>query len=229
MLMYHYKFLNDYLHKDCITNIFNGQIVLWEKLIGNDLFSISLCYPRYDMEGELSLAFNANYQELFIMSFAIIPGNVMHLSDEPIIFVTEVKGTRRQFELIRYSTRVLNDITPPVILATAVQAIATTLGIKSIAGITAQEQMTAGGEQDIGRWVPTYDELWISMGGRKLNEQAFYLAATPESKPITMVKISHRCRTKRKRQFKNDIYDDVIGTFREKCLRQGQTLQVTPE
>ncbi len=219
MLMYHYTFLNDYFDKDCITNIFDGQIVLWEKVIGGDLFSISLCFPRYDMEGELSLAFNANYHELFIMSFAIVPGNVMRISDESIIFITEVKGERCRFELIRYSTKMLNDISPPVILATAVQAIATALRITSVAGITAKEQMTVSGKQDIERCFPTYDELWISMGGRKLNDQVFRLAATPEDKPITMIKINHRCRTKRKRQFKKDIYSQVIGTFQQKCLR----------
>ncbi len=199
--------------------ILEGQVTLWETFIGNDWFNISLSYPKYDMEGELALAFNANGQELFIMSFAIIPGSLMRISDDPTIFITEVKGERRQFELIRHATRLLNDITPPVMLATAVQAFATALKMTSIIGIGANDQMSVSGKRDPGRCVSTYDELWVSLGGRRLNDRAFSFAAAPEEKPITMIKVNHRCRTNRKRQFKKGIFTDIVCAVQEKCLR----------
>ena len=134
------------------------------------------------------------------------------INNEHVIFIARVQGTSGQFELIRQATKALTNFSPTTIVVIAVQAIACTLGIENIAGITTKEHIITD------EFNFDYDGFWISMGGEKVNEQVFHIPSKPHNKPMAMVKMNHRCRTKRKRQFKLDIYNHIILEFQQKCL-----------
>lgn len=198
--------------KDFFKTIVTSKVVLWQKGVDKNLYTISLTFPYHDMEGDLALIFDVNGAHISIASFSIIDGNMVGINNEHMVFIARVQGTSGQFELIRQATKALNEVSPNIILVLATQAIASALGIESIAGITTKEHII------YDEFNFDYDELWVSMGGEKVNEQVFHLPSKPHNKPMAMVKMNHRCRTKRKRQFKLDIYNHIILEFQQKCL-----------
>lgn len=212
ILINHYKFINNYFPKGFTETLITSRVVLWEKLLGVNLYTVTLQFPYYDMEGDMAVQFNVNGCGISIVSFSIINGNMVGVGSKQAIFIARVQGTKWKFDLIRQATKDLNEVTPNALLVIAVQAIATALKIERIAGVATKEHI------DLDDFHYNYDELWISMGGDKVNEHVFHLPTAPHNKPMAMVKVNHRCRTKQKRQFKVDIYNQIILAFEQKCL-----------
>ncbi len=213
IMINHYGFLNNHLPKDFVEKITTSKLVIWEMRQGDKLYTVTTTFfSNHDSEGDIGLTFNIDGCEISKVSFTIIKGHMVGIDSDNVIMIARVQGTDGKFDLIRQATKELNEVTPHVILVIAIQAIASVLNIESIAGITSKEHIDSDHIQ-FG-----YDELWMSMGGDKINEQVFRVPTKPDNKPMAMVKANHRCRTKRKRQFKLDIYDQVIVAFKQKFL-----------
>lgn len=226
ILATHYRFLNDNLTKESIACIAKEGIILWEEEVGGDVFAISLEFPLYDMEGDLCVRFYVNNIPVWTISFTITTGNILGVPDNYILFVTMVQGHGR-FDLIKNATKALNDITPVMLLLTSVRAIAASLRIHSIAGITAQEQISTGCMDNIERFSKYYDNLWSDNSGTKINAMVFQLPVIPEYKSLASIKPNHRTRTQNKRQFKDYVYNRVLNTF-QNTLRQNLNMYVKP-
>ncbi len=206
--------------KECINDIAKGEIVLWEEP-SYDIMSISFNIPYYDMEGDLCVTFHVGLTSVYHMSFTIIKGHLLGIDEDNIIFITRVQGVAGTFDMIRRATKELDDIAPTVILFTAIQAISTAYEIKSIAGITAREQIVVGEMEPVERFHSSYDSFWIKMGGIKINNVAFLLPTVPQSAPLNLIKKNHRCRTKYKRQLRLVVYKHVLRTFQQKVHKAG--------
>jgi len=216
----HYCFLNNHMTKECINDIAKDEIILWEEQ-SHDIMSISFNIPYYDMEGDLCVTFYVGLTPVYHMSFTIIKGNLLGVDADNIIFITRSQGVAGTFHMIRRATKELDDIAPMVILFTAIQAISTAYEIKSIAGITAREQIVVGDMEPTERFYKSYDSFWIKMGGIKINDAAFLLPTVPQGAPLNMTKKNHRCRTKYKRQLRLVVYKHVLRTFQQKVHKAG--------
>ena len=219
MLCYHYKFLNNNMSDDFLDAILNDRVVLWKSKQSIYKFEIILNFPRFDREGDLSLEFAFNGMTLYNMSFTIVPGNYIGISHKSVLLITRSQGSRDRFRFIKFATKSLNDISPLSILLTAAQSIATALGLKT-AAVSAKFQIVAGWENDGHDYIARYDETWISMGGEKTNDMVFELPAKPGGKPLSLTSRSHRSRTKKKRQYKIELYNHVLDTFGQQRLHQ---------
>lgn len=217
-LINHYRFLNDHLTRECIGLIAESEVILWEEPFINDLLSIAMNFPIYDTEGDLCLRFKINSIPIYYMTFTIIPGSELGISEKNIIFITCVQGLKGKSDLIKKATKALDEVSPAVMLFTAVQAIATSLGMNSVAGITFREQIFLSSMERVDRFYTCYDCLWLKMMGKKINDIAFQMPAIPHSHPLCSVKKTHRCRTKFKRQFKYVVYNNILRTFQQKCM-----------
>ncbi|SPF49893.1 hypothetical protein SBDP1_840005 [Syntrophobacter sp. SbD1] len=212
IMINHYGFLYNHLPKDFVEKIITSKLVLWKMRQGDKLYTVTITFPYHDTEGDIGLTFNIDGCEISKASFTIIKGHMVGIDNDNVIMIARVQGSDGKFDLIRQATKELNEVAPHVILVIAIQAIASALNIESIAGITCKEHV----DSDYIRF--DYDEFWMSMGGDKINEQVFCVPTKPDNKPMAMVKANHRCRTKRKRQFKLDIYDQVTLAFKQKFL-----------
>ncbi len=214
ILVNHYNFIYNYIPEDFIKKLIPSGIVLWEELLDEHLYTITLEFPYHDMEGDLAVVFNIDSHKIATCSFTIMNGNMVNIDSEHVIFIARVQGTIGCFELIKQTTKVLKDITPNIILVIAVQAIAAALKIGSMAGIITKKHIF------YDAFDYDYDQLWISMGGVKINKQVFQLSTKPKDKPMHMIKRNHRCRTKKKRVFKRNIYNQIILAFEQRCLNK---------
>lgn len=197
---------------DFIEKITSPNTVLYDKLIDTQLYTVTLEFPYYDMEGDLALVFKINGSEISSLSFTIINGHMVDIDSGHVILIARVQGVNGCCDSIKHATKAFNDVTPNTVPAIATQAIATALNIGRIVGITTSEHII------LEAFSYNYDALWISMAGDNINSKVFCIPVHPTHKPITAIKRNHRSRSKHKRQFKLDIYNQVILAFEQQCL-----------
>ena len=200
-------------------NISDGDIVIWNKSIETNCFSIRLTYPQYDGDGNIALILNINSDPIYHLSFTIVPGHIFNMPDDHILYITRMQGGGNRFDLIRCATKSLYEISPPALLLIAVRAIANALNIENIAGITVKDHPYLGRMPAADHYFSNYDNFWTSVGGKKINDNVYILQTKPDEKPLSDIKQSHRRRTKIKRQRQIDIMDQICQTFEQLCLR----------
>ena len=221
ILTNHYNYLTKYVNDDFLTRIFEEKIILWREFSGENLFSITLNFPHAsyddDCEGDLSLVFSANGLSLYVMSFTIIPGQVIKIANDQAIFISRVQGLSSHLALLRQATKNFHYISPAALLLVAVQAIALPLNIKAIVGVSTGAQISSRNETDC--FFFDYDEFWRSADAERMNDNMFLLPVPLPEKPIRMIKQTRRSKVLRKRKFKRQLAEQVSGTFSRNFLQ----------
>jgi uncharacterized protein VirK/YbjX len=212
-LAHHYQFLQDKVSGEFFDNVMRDTFVLWEDRKNSDNFIISLAYPDYELEGDLSLTFRTNSVEIYTLSLTIVPGHILGCSEPDVVLITRSQGTNGSFHLMRAATKALYETTPASLLVVAVMAIAASLNISGIAGLSSSEQVIAGSLAYRDKFFSTYEKLWLSVGGEKINERAYRLPTLLQGRPLSEIKQKYRSRTKRKRDFKQQVFDQVFSNF----------------
>lgn len=185
---------------------------------GNNRFIITMGLPKsIDKEGELSINLLMDGENIFILSFTIVPGWVVQAASAEAILVTHVQGKRGAQDKIRHATRSLHDVDPGAILLAALQGMGLAFGVEEIAGVSAERQ-TCFTEALADNFKHNYDEFFLAQG---MTENAMGLFVSPlpiQDKPLTMIKRGHKLRTKEKRAFKRRISDSAQRVLREKQM-----------
>lgn len=216
ILANHYRYLDGRVRSDFISRICRGKIMLWEDEADGHQYRIVLTYPKNE-EGELFLDFNEDDATLFTLSFTIAPGEVLGLEDEQIAFIGRLQGTANNRESIKRATKSFQDISPAALLLDAVRAIATSLDISGIVGVSASNQVCLCDTRR-NTATCTYDEFWLSAGACPIDGLGFYLPTLAEDKPLSSIKNNHRSRVKRKRQFKSELMEQISLAFERQCI-----------
>lgn len=210
----HYRFLSEHVRRDFVDRICLGSVHLWEFPAEDDVYRIGLKYPGNE-EGELFLIFSKNNVIVYTLSFTIAPGKLLSVDVDQVIFIGRVQGVANKLDEIRHATKVLHDLIPATILLSAVRGIAIALGIPVLIGVSANHQITRKGEPHTA----AYDDFWTTSGGKKINDQYYYLPTVQIEKPIGSIKNNHRSRVKRKRYIKNELIEHVSSMFAKQCLQ----------
>ena len=218
IFQHHYSTLAKYTNATFIENIICDKVELWRKQNGPNTYLIGMCLTKHTMEGDLALFFSCNSQRLFTFTFTIAPGAQLQIDSEHILFVSAVQGSKGHFDLIKASTKQLNDICPRVLLLEALQAIAIAMKISCIVGISAEEQSSYRFNPAGGISYNDYDYFWQSHGGEKANGQVYLMPIPLFYKPLMMVKSSHRGRAQNRRLFRKRIMEEICETFKNKCM-----------
>ena len=220
MLIGHYTFLKDHVEPHFFQTIVNGRLALWEHAVSNHLFRICLTFPRqYHREGDLSLIFQSDHDDIYTLSFTIGPGRVAGLTADHAIYIARVQGKSKGLHLIREATKDCLDISPAALLLAATTGIAAALELDHIVGIGADQQISANANWRPELRVHAYDEFWVALGGVWRDRNMYYLSAPLPEKPIKAIKQHHRSRVLRKRAFKNLVKEQVCREFSAVALR----------
>lgn len=198
-----------------IDLIFSERIPLWRD--ARHQHSVTLAYPRKDQEGDLSLEFNLKGTPLCNLSFTFIHGGKLGLPERTVLFVSRLQGSPGMFDVMRETTKQLNDVSIFSILLTSAQAIARTLDV-SITAITAQSQTVVGKLHNGSTHKHRYDTMWESFGGERANETFYTLPVNPFSKPLAMTSKNHRAKRVKQRDFKRSIFNKTIESFSSHCI-----------
>lgn len=202
-ILHHYHFLTATAGPGFFEHVAR-KIIIWQERRANQTFAIHLSYPAMvGFEGELSLHLTVDGELLQVVSFTIVPGQLMGLADKPALVLGQVQGIRHQ-ALYKHATKTLLDITPAALLVQAAYGLAQALGIDHAAGVSTEEQLSYGTGSRF-----SYNHFWEQLGGKRLANGLFELAIPAPEKPLEHLKPAHRARTLRKRHYKLALRQDV--------------------
>ncbi len=217
--MHHYRRLPDVIPEDVLARVLLEDILLAEIFEGGNRFTFKmrLSGPEDD-EGEMSLIFEVYGKAVFVLSFTIVPGSVVHSEAPEVMLISRLQGVRGCQDEIRLATKTLFDIAPPALLVATLCGIAEAYGIDAMAAINAtmkpEFHFYPGEDAHIQE---AYDGFFMELGAIK-SPTGFYLSPLPPiEKPMTLIKRGHKTRTQRKRAFKRQLAQKIYTSFREIC------------
>jgi uncharacterized protein VirK/YbjX len=218
----HYRFVRYCLDGRFMARVCEQPIVLWERRADNRKdYRIVLSFPTSaygeDLEGDLSLIFQANSSNLFSLTFTIAPGGMFGLAADHVAYVGRSQGRAGYIEDIRVATKQCQDVAPQVLLLAGLQAVAGALNIRDLVATSAEGQVSVGARAH-ERWLSVYDEFWMSLGATRMKEAMFHLPLPLPEKPLDLIKNNHRSRVVRRRIFKHGVTTAAREAFRTHCL-----------
>ena len=211
---HHYRRLSDSLSHHILRETLHSDITIHEIRNGVNRFSITMGLSRpYTKEGELSLSLQVDGEIVYILSFTIIPGWVVHSKSEEVLLISRLQGTPGCYPQIRLATKSLHDIAPPALLLAAIQGFAMAVGISGLAAVSASTHRYTCKE-----FAPVlkeaYDDFFTEIGICK-NYKGFFLSSLPlREKPLEHIKHGHKLRTKQKRAFKKKVLSSCAEFLR---------------
>lgn len=215
ILANHYQFLNARVKPDFIGRICRGKIMLWEDEADGHRYGIGLTYPKNE-EGELFLTFSEDDAPLFTLSFTFAPGKILGLADEQVAFIGRLQGVANSRDPIKRATKSFHDLAPAALLLDAVRAIAASMNVTGLVGVSARNQICLCHSRRNSA-SSAYDDFWISADASKIGELGYYLPAVLVEKPLSSVKNNHRSRVKRKRLFRSELVQQISLAFDRQC------------
>ena len=212
--LHHYRRLHAALPDRLLRVALQADIPLVELTGGGHRFAIAMGLSMpFDKEGEMSLNLQVEGETVFLISFTIVPGWVIHSSAPEILLISRVQGMKGAYRQIRLATTSLHDVAPGPLLLAALQGIGNALGIGAIAGVSAVRQSSYTPDS-AAIFIKAYDAFFTEMGILK-TQGGFFLTPIPlEEKPLTEIKPGHKIRTREKRAFKQQIQSACASFFK---------------
>lgn len=214
-LSHHYSQMARFFRAPKFAQDLQNGITLWSTTKEEDTFSILLNLPNLTcLEGELCLDFHLNHTSICVLTFTIVPGSILGLQAEEVLFIGGSQGIAGASEKIRYAAKRNNEIWPLTMLVIALQAMGKAVDIPLLAGIAAQNHATTSVRTNTTKYLSTYDDFWEANGGIR-HDTVHLFSTTLHEKPIEQIARNHRCRTKRKRAIKNELMNEILATFEQ--------------
>ena len=117
ILKHHYGYLLTRFSDTFFFEISRNKILLWQKTLGQDVFTIKLSFTgELQHEGDLLLEFEENSVRLYHMSFTIAPGYLAGSKAAQVVLIGHVLGIAGHFDAIRRATKACLDIAPPYLV-----------------------------------------------------------------------------------------------------------------
>ncbi|MFC5863829.1 DUF535 family protein [Acidicapsa dinghuensis] len=233
--LHHYDWLAKSFPEKMLRKIMMDRVTLFEIFEGGERYEITLHFSHSsEKEGELTLDLHVQGNDLYVISFTVVPGAIVKSSEPDVLLVTRVQGLRGEYRAIQQATKALRDVAPPALLMAALQGFADGLGIREVVGISAVRQ-SAYSEQYKEVFFRSYDEFFVDAGLTAAEDHLYRSPIPIPEKPIQDVKRGHKLRTKEKRALKREIIDGVRGFFDQSLQDYGnyprheQTIPVTAQ
>jgi uncharacterized protein VirK/YbjX len=210
--LHNFRCIVERAEPDFLRRVLTGSYVLWSQDDERGCYSIRLTFNRLThYEGDLSVVFISGNKRIFELSFAIVPGSSVGSSTAELLCVGRVQGVKDQFEEIRRATKACKSVSPQRMLMLAVEAIAASLDIPAIAGVTDQEQLANLPNKYFVFDYNSFWETWVE----RAQGQRFYEVPVPLPQPaMEDVPPRHRHRARKRREFKRQVGLEIADSLR---------------
>ena len=203
--LHHYRRLQATFPESFLRQVLLRNIQLHAIELDDHRFAVTLCLSRdYDKEGEMSLNFSMDGGEIFLMTFTIVPGEVVHSEAREVLLISRVQGMKGVYRQVHQSTKILYEVAPDAILLAALQGIALACGIGEVAAVTAARQSSYT-QESADEFCQAYDRFFQGLDIPQSADGFFRTPVPIDAKPLTQIKRGHKIRTKIKRAFKQSV------------------------
>jgi uncharacterized protein len=207
ILAAHYRFLQQKFSVKFLDFVLRSPPVLWQSVIDERAFKITVDYPDSDYEGDLRFVFSMDDSEVYKLIFVFASGREFDLPGE-VIVVTNIQGAP-DFDRVKVATKTCYDIQPAHILMAAASGLAEATRVSCLLGFHETRQISNG-----HGLIFSYHKFFATYGD-EIGRQKMYRVPLPYSeKPVADIRSNHRNRNLRKRRFKAGIRSQVIGAVR---------------
>ena len=209
-LLNNYQALKYYICRKSLDHIIHNEIILFSRETDSDstIQIVFLMSHSSRIEGELSLLFRIDNANAFILSFTIVPGEVVRCPAEQALLISRMQGERCVGEKVRAATRALRGVSPPMALLEALQGIASAFCIMHLAAVPAVHQPYFSEEQ-APTFLKNYDEFFLTSGLTRGSGRFFEAPLPLPKKPLTAIKPGNRPRAKVQREIRKEIVETV--------------------
>jgi uncharacterized protein VirK/YbjX len=206
--VHHYSRMVSSLEHDFVRDLLLGSQTIWSLNVKGHQLSISLgLTPDKDKEGEHSLKLWYDGTQVYVLSFTIVPENIVDRHAREAALICRLQGRRGAAGLLAAASKSLADVPIPIVLVSALSGICTALGIHTLACVCAEHQSSYSPDYDAG-YRKAYDGLMNSMEIQR-NKRGYFVSLIPLAhKPMSEIKPGHKIRTKRKRLIRTQIEAD---------------------
>ncbi len=213
ILANHYEFFRKHFPYHILKSIFSNGLKCWFEVRGQDHFEMRLISTTpYENEGSLCMQFNMNGVTLYRIAFTFASGKNFALLDNQIIYITRIQGVKGSLDEISKSSKILNDVAPPVLIVSAIEGLALALGIKTIMGISLENQISYL-VSDQYSFQKNYNEFWKIYESVKIYNGDYILPLPLQHKDIGLIRSKHRNRTVNKRKMRQDTSRKTYNFF----------------
>jgi uncharacterized protein VirK/YbjX len=205
-LIAHHARLSESLSLRAVNRI-RGGTELWRRDIAGDSALSLVLEPSMlaPMEGELQLRFSFR-SELYVLTFLLAPGHVFSSDRSIVLFIGGLQGRIGCRQEIREASKLNREIAPAAMLFLAVQAVAREVGAEELLAIGEADQISMSYSPSMVRF--NYGTFWTEVGGVRRGD--FYsLPLEPSHRPLSAIPLTHRSRTRRKREEKRRIRESI--------------------
>ena len=224
-LIEHYSALPELLHAGVLQNLPSG-ISIWRRNVGLNRPALSLTLEPArlaPMEGELQL--RLSYEtDLHVLTFLLAPGRIFGARSKRVLFVGGVQGRLGARQEMRAASKLNDEISPAAMLVLAIQAIGRVLEVEEIIAIAEDDHVSVG--YSPARIMFDYRRLWTQVGGERWG-QHYRVPLETRQKPLSEISLSHRARTRRKREAKRIISQSIELRLRQMVRPQERPVPVT--
>jgi uncharacterized protein VirK/YbjX len=218
ILINHYEFFKKNFPYHILRQIFRNGLVIWSETRGSDRYEIKLAdaYP-FEEEGCLSLIFHVNESPLYTISFTFCNGVFFGIVDDQVIYVTRIQGVRESLDKISDASKAYSDNALPVLLISALEGMAISLGIRTLVGVSLCNRV---GNATIGEngFQKNYDEFWRTFESIRIAGGDYILSLPVPFKAISLIKSKHRSRVIAKRKIRQFISKKTYFFFMNEVL-----------
>jgi uncharacterized protein VirK/YbjX len=211
--MGHYQRLPDLVLPGSGHDLSEG-ILIWQKQVPDESAPLSIFLESSrlaPMEGELQLRFSFR-SELYVLTFLLAPGEVFGIDCPTVLFIGGAQGRMGSREEMREAARSNGEISPAKMLILTIQALATVLRVGELIAIGEDDQISMGYSR--AKIKLDYSQFWTEAGGVR-HDRHYRLPFETPQRPLSEIPLSHRSRTRRKREAKRQIREAIEDRFRD--------------
>jgi hypothetical protein len=207
---HHYRCLHTNLPASMLRKVLYEDAVLVDKEAEGHRLSVHLSLARTEVrEGELTLILRVDGIAVYCLQFTIVPGSVVRSDSTDVIMISRVQGMKGCYEQVRLATKAFQDVAPPALLLSVLHGLAQLCGIDEMAGVSAASQYCYE-EGSAESFRGAYDAFWLELGAERKSPTFFVGPLPPKEKSLENIKNGHKARTRKKREFKKQIAEDVF-------------------
>lgn len=211
ILIYQLKFIDKYFSFDFINYLDIAPYSIWCKESSDGNVEIILNIEKNISEGVFSLNYMYNGKQVFSTCFSVIPGYLIGSKVNSVLLISKMQLQYNQSELYNACININDGTTPQRNLFYALLGIAEKFNIGEIACVSSKSQIWF--KEGKKSFYSAYDDFMNTFDNVKKENDFYRLALPYTEKSNTLVKASHRHRSKKRRLFNYNIKDSVFRSL----------------
>jgi uncharacterized protein VirK/YbjX len=210
---FHYRWMSERFAPAALAAMLGGRIEIWSATFDGVAYAfMAFVEPFCAREGAFTLELYANGTTLYGLSFTVVPGRLFEREEDAVFLVSRIQGRPDRYEEIKSATRAMADVSPRAALFAVLAGVAQAVGINLVLGVSAENFINYL-PQNREALERQYDAFYQSLEASGPQSGIYVVDLRAEPKPVTEIKAGHRIRTRRKRQFKQQLAAAVAQSF----------------